>query len=124
MIGWLAGAAVGVSLLVAGGAKLRDPAWPSQARGLGAPAVVIPVLPWVELVLGALLVVHVALPWTAWAAVALLVLFTVLVVARLVQGRRVPCACFGRLSAAPIGPGTIVRNAVLVALAVLAAVAA
>ncbi len=122
MIVWLAGAAVGVAFLVAGATKRRDPAWPAQARGLGAPVAAIPVVPWVELVLGALLVAHVALPWTAWAAAALLVAFTALVVTRLVQGRRVPCACFGRLSAAPIGPVTVARNVVLLALAVLAAV--
>ncbi|MDP9388675.1 MAG: DoxX family membrane protein, partial [Actinomycetota bacterium] len=55
--------AVGVVLLVAGAAKLRQPAWPATARAFGAPPWLVPALPWVEVVLGALLVAGVGLPW-------------------------------------------------------------
>jgi hypothetical protein len=59
----------------------------------------------------------------AWIAAALIGGFTVLIGVRLAQGRRPPCACFGRMSTRPIGPGTLVRNIVLLALAVVAATA-
>ena len=58
--------------------------------------------------------------WTAQAA-AMLVVFTVVLVVRLAEGRRVPCACFGARSARPIGVGSVVRNLVLIALALVAA---
>jgi hypothetical protein len=41
-------------------------------------------------------------------------------VRHLVAGRRPECACFGAWSAKPIGVGHVVRNGVLLALAVLA----
>ncbi len=57
----------------------------------------------------------------AWCAVALLGAFTVLLVVKLARGERPPCACFGSWTAAPIGPANVVRNLVLVAVAVAAA---
>jgi hypothetical protein len=57
----------------------------------------------------------------AWAAAAVLVAFTALLVGKLAQGERPPCACFGSFTAAPIGPSNVVRNLVLIALAVAAA---
>ncbi len=56
-------------------------------------------------------------------ALAILVVFSALLVLRLAQGRRPPCACFGSWSAKPLGWQHLVRNAVLIALAVVAAVA-
>jgi hypothetical protein len=41
----------------------------------------------------------------------------------LLDGRHPPCACFGALSRRPIGWGSVVRNLVLLALAVTAALA-
>jgi hypothetical protein len=55
----------------------------------------------------------------AWAAIALLVLFSLAAVTNLVRGRRPECHCFGQLHSAPIGPGLLVRNAVLIGLAVV-----
>jgi hypothetical protein len=52
----------------------------------------------------------------------LLVVFSVLLVRRLAEGRRPPCACFGGFSTRPIGPWSVVRNAVLVGLAIIAIV--
>ena len=64
---------LGAAFLVAGGSKIAaGPQWPVQAAGLGAPRIVVPVLPWVELVIGALLVVQVARPVPAVAALAML----------------------------------------------------
>lgn len=113
----LARIAVGVVLLAAGALKGGSPTWVHEAGALGAPRPVAVVLPWVEVVLGALLVADVGGRATSLAALVLLGGFTVLVAAQVARGRRVPCACFGQLSRRPIGPGTVVRNVVLVALA-------
>jgi uncharacterized membrane protein YphA (DoxX/SURF4 family) len=120
-VGTIAAIAVGIVLLVSGAAKLFSPSWPVQAAELGAPRWSVPIVPWVEVALGSLLAAGVALPFVAWVTAGLLGAFTVLVGVRLAQGRRPPCACFGRLSRRPLGPGTLVRNGVLIALAVIAA---
>ena len=114
----LASIALGVAFLVAGGSKLAaGPAWPAQASALGAPAVVVPVLPWVELAVGAVLVLQLGRPFAAIAAIVLLVAFTGLIALRLSQGRRPACACFGAWSAKPIGASHLLRNAALLVLA-------
>ena len=118
----VAGVVLGAVLLLSGAAKLAaGPRWAAQAATLGAPAVAVPVLPWVEVGLGALLITGVWRPVVALAAAALLGAFTMLLVVRLVQGRRPPCACFGAWSTRPIGVGAVARNVVLIALALLAA---
>ena len=112
---------VGIAFVVAGGSKIAaGQSWPSQARGLGAPAWTIPLVPWIEIAVGALLIVQIAAPWPALAALVLLLVFTALIVNALAHGRRPPCACFGAWSAKPIGPGHLARNAVLIALTILA----
>lgn len=109
-------------LLVAGVSKLaRSAEWRSQAAGLGVPNVLAGVVPYVEITLGALLLVQVQRHVMAWFAVAVFSAFTVLLVARLAQGQRPPCACFGSLSSKPIGLGHVARNAVFIVVAVLAA---
>lgn len=123
-IGTVAAVAVAAVLLVAGVSKLAQPAqWRSQASGLGVRAVVAAAVPFVELTLGALLLVQWQRAVVAWGAVALFVAFTALLVLRLAQGLRPPCACFGSLSSKPIGPGHVVRNAAFIALAMVAALA-
>jgi uncharacterized membrane protein YphA (DoxX/SURF4 family) len=120
----VAGVVLGAVLLLSGAAKLAaGPQWAAQAAALGSPAVAVPVLPWVEIGLGALLVTGVWRPVVAMAAAVLLGAFTVLLVLRLVQGRRPPCACFGPWSTRPVGFGSVARNVVLIALALLAATA-
>lgn len=121
IVALVASVLVGLMFVLAGASKLAlGPAWPQQARGFGAPGWVVPAVPWVELVLGATLVVQIAQPWPAVGAVAIMLLFTGLIVRHLVAGRRPECACFGAWSAKPIGVGHVVRNGVLLALAVLA----
>lgn len=100
-MGVVASLLVGLAFVVAGGSKISaGPQWPEQARGLGAPRVVIPVLPYVELVIGALLIVGLARPIAAIAALVLLVAFTVLIVRLLALGgdRRVRASGPGRPS--------------------------
>jgi len=112
---------VGLAFLVAGGSKLAaGPSWPAQAAALGAPSLVIPAVPWVELVIGAALVLQVGRPAAALGAIVLLVVFSGLIVLRLSQGRRPPCACFGAWSATPIGASHLLRNGALLVLAVAA----
>jgi hypothetical protein len=79
-------------------------------------------VPWIEVGLGALLVVQWSRPLVAALAAALLLVFSALLVVRLAQGRRPPCACFGGFSTRPIGPWSVVRNVALVGLAVSAMV--
>jgi uncharacterized membrane protein YphA (DoxX/SURF4 family) len=115
---------LGMVFLVSGGSKIAaGPAWPVQARGLGAPTFVVPLLPWVEIVLGAVLVMQLAPVPAAVTALVVLSAFTGLIVRRLSQGRHPPCACFGAWSAKPLGVGHVARNAGFMALGVAALVA-
>lgn len=113
--------AVGVVLLVAGVAKLCQPAWPAAAAAFGAPGWLVPVLPWAEVILGALLVAGIGLPWTALLAAGLLTAFAVAVGLRVHGGEAVPCGCFGETSPQPVGRDTVLRNVLLVILALMAA---
>ena len=95
--------------------------WRTQSADLGVPRVVATFVPVIELVVGALLTAQVERRVVALVAAALLVGFTILLVLRLAQGRRPPCACFGALTTKPIGWRNLVRNGVLLALAAFVA---
>lgn len=97
--------------------------WQVQSADLGVPRVVAMVVPFAEAVVGALLVTQLARRAVAIVAAAMLVAFTILLVVRLGQGRRPPCACFGALTPTPIGWSNVVRNAVFLGLAVVIAIA-
>jgi uncharacterized membrane protein YphA (DoxX/SURF4 family) len=121
-MGVVAAVAVACVLLVAAVSKLARPAeWRAQSAGLGVPGALALFVPFVELSLGAMLLVQLQRHVVAWFAVALFVAFTALLGLRLSQGRRPPCACFGSISSKPIGPANLARNAVFIALALLAA---
>lgn len=123
MIGQLAAVVVGAVFVVSGVTKLARPRqWRAQAGELVTPTRLLDAVPVVEVVLGALLAVQLQRAVLGWIAVGVLVVFTALISTRLAQGRRPPCACFGTFSASPIGWGHLVRNAALIALAVIAAV--
>jgi uncharacterized membrane protein YphA (DoxX/SURF4 family) len=116
---------LGLVFLVAGASKVAiRHEWPAQAARLGAPVLVVPIVPWWEIVVGALLVVGLGAPWPAAVAAATLVLFTVLLVGVLRRGEHPPCACFGGFSARPLGWGQVARNGGFLALAVVAVAAA
>jgi uncharacterized membrane protein YphA (DoxX/SURF4 family) len=121
VIGWLCGAVVGVALGTAGIFKLFSPQWLVQASMLGVTPAIARLVPWVEVGLGACLVADLGRRVVALLAVALLAAFTSLLAWRIAQGIRPPCACFGRLSTRPVGPATLARNALLIALAIVAA---
>lgn len=124
MIAGIAAVVLGAVFLVAGATKIAAvAAWRRQAADLGAPEWIARVLPGVEIALGALLVSQLARRAIAVAAAAVLIAFSALLVTRLRQGRRPPCACFGSLSAKPIGWSHVARNGVFVAIAAVAAFA-
>jgi uncharacterized membrane protein YphA (DoxX/SURF4 family) len=121
--GWLAGAVLGLVLLVSGIAKRVDRRWTAAASALGAPSWAVAPLPWVEIGLGALLVSGLVRPLAAALAAVLLVLFSVLLAVNLARGRRPPCGCFGSRSREPISGWSLVRNLGLLALAAIACLA-
>lgn len=109
-------------LLVAGVLKLARPAeWYSDAAGMGVPKAVATPVPYLEVVVGALLLVQLQRSLFSWAAVALFAAFTLLLMVRLAQGKRPHCACFGSLSASPIGARHVARNVAFIALAACSA---
>jgi uncharacterized membrane protein YphA (DoxX/SURF4 family) len=118
----IAAFALGAVFVVSGISKLSAPErWRAEAAGMVSLPGVPAVLPMVEVGLGALLVAGWQRRIVALSAGALVVAFTVLLVVRIRQGRRPPCACFGTLSTKPIGWGHVARNVVFMALAVIAA---
>lgn len=121
MVALLVSTVLGAAFVLAGASKLAAGAgWPAAARDLGAPSAVVPFVPWVELAVGAAVVVRVGEPVPELAAVALLVVFSALIALRLSRGEHPVCACFGTWSARPLGPGHLLRNAALLAVAVVA----
>lgn len=110
-------------------AKLADRGGTRQAVGdFGVPVRWVPVVAWGLMAVEGLVAVGALVPWTAaGAAVVALVLLAVFsgVMVRLMRtGRRPACSCFGAASATPIGPRSLIRNAVLSLLAVVALVGA
>ena len=121
VLGAIAAVGLGAVFVVAGAAKLAlGAAWPAQARAMGAPMPIATVVPGVELVVGAALIARIVMPVPALAAIVLLVAFSILIARQLVDGRHPPCACFGAWSHRPLSGAHLARNAVLVAVAVVA----
>lgn len=120
-----AGVIVAAVLLVSAAAKLRDrAATGSGLVAMGVPRVVAPtaatLLPVAEAGIAAGLLFPPARVPAAFAAIVLTALFTGAVAGNLVTGRRPPCACFGAASRRPLSGLTLVRNAVLMSLAIIA----
>ena len=107
-------------MIVAGAAKVAArQSWPVQAKEMGAPGWVIPILPWLELAIGAALIVGTRdiQRLGAVAAAGLLTVFSVQIARMLRRGERPVCACFGSWSARPLGPRHLARNLGLVLIA-------
>lgn len=112
---------------VAGLAKLRDrEGTRGSLAGFGAPAGLAGpgavVLPLAELAVAGALLITPSARVGALGALALLAVFAVAIAVNLARGRTPDCNCFGALHSEPVGAGTLVRNAVLAALAVLVVV--
>ncbi|MEO8363094.1 MAG: MauE/DoxX family redox-associated membrane protein [Ilumatobacteraceae bacterium] len=120
-IAWTCSALVGAVFVFAGVSKLTiGKQWPIQATNLGAPHILIPFIPWVEIVVGVGLIGRILSAVANIAALVLLLSFTALIVEQLRRGLRPPCACFGGRSRRPIGWSNVTRNMVLVALVLVA----
>jgi hypothetical protein len=77
-------------------------------------------LPLTEAFLAGVLLPGATAPWAGLASLLLLCVFTIAVARLLRRGQRPSCSCLGAMSEEPIGLATIVRNAVLMALAAAA----
>lgn len=80
-------------------------------------------IPWAEIIIGTLLILGL---WTRAAAACLtglLIAFTIGIISVISRGKAVDCGCFGQLKLfcgnADIGPCHIIRNAVMLAVALL-----
>ncbi|WP_454194479.1 TlpA family protein disulfide reductase [Nocardia sp. Marseille-Q1738] len=109
--------------------KLADRSAARQAMGdFGVPLRWVPAVAWGLPIAEAMIAIGVVLPWVsgaaAVAALLLLGVFTVVIGRLLRRGERPSCSCFGTASAVPIGPKTLVRNGVLLALAAAVGVGA
>ena len=121
----VASVALGLVFVAAGVLKLVEgPAWLKQAADMEVSRSVAVVVPYVEIVVGVLLVAQLFRPWPAVVAVGMLVVFTVVIVRRIRDGSRPPCACFGSKSKRPLGAYHVVRNLAFLALALIAVAAA
>lgn len=81
-------------------------------------------LPLIEIVLGLMLIFRLATAVAGAASLILLVVFTASLGRVLASGQRPPCLCFGSSRARPVSWRSMVRNVVLIALAVTTVVAA
>jgi uncharacterized membrane protein YphA (DoxX/SURF4 family) len=117
----IAAVLVGVVFLTSAVTKFASPiVWRTQAADLGVPRSVVVALPIVEAGLGALLVVQWQRRICAGVALGLLLAFTAMLVVRISQGRRPPCACFGSFSAKPISWMHVARNVGFIVVAAVA----
>ncbi|MCL6481694.1 MAG: DoxX family protein [Firmicutes bacterium] len=113
---------LGLVLVYAAGTKLAQP-WERFALSVDSyrllpewgVIVVARTLPWLELLLGLLLLLGWRLRYVAPLVTALLAGFWVAMLWAYLQGLDIDCGCFGVGQA--VGPATLVRDALLVALA-------
>ena len=119
-LGYAAAVALAAIFAIAAVAKLRDvSATESDFAGLGIPraSFFARFVPIAELSIVALLLI--VPPAGAIAALVSLAFFTTFLIGRLRAGVRAPCACFGSSRAQPISVRDVIRNLLLMALAVV-----
>jgi uncharacterized membrane protein YphA (DoxX/SURF4 family) len=108
-------------LLDKSGTEASMARYPFLPRGAGK--LIANYFPFVELLVGVLLVLGLFTRLASVAAIALFVLFTTLIVYDLTRGSNASCHCFGRLSDEKLTPMAVIRNAALMGLALLVALA-
>ena len=119
-VGYAAAVALAAIFAIAAVAKLRDvSATERDFAGLGVPraSFFARFVPIAELSILALLLI--VPPAGAIAALVSLAFFTTFLIGRLRAGVRAPCACFGSSRAQPISVRDVIRNLLLMALAVV-----
>ena len=115
-----------VVFVIAGILKLSDlPGSRKAMKDFGIPVTLSghlgTLLPLIELLIGLTLIPHTTAWWSAVAALFLICAFITAVSVNLALDRRPQCHCFGQLHSTPIGWTTLMRNAVLLALAAIVA---
>ncbi|MET9026005.1 MauE/DoxX family redox-associated membrane protein [Nocardia sp. NPDC004168] len=126
---WVSRLGLTVVFALSAWGKLTDRGAARQAvSDFGVPLRWVPAVAWGLPIAEAMIAVGVLFPWVcgpaALAALLLLGVFTVAITRLLRRGEHPSCSCFGAASAAPIGPRTLVRNALLAALAVVVGIGA
>lgn len=119
-VGYAAAVALAAIFAIAAVAKLRDlSATERDFVGLGLPraSFFARFVPLAELSIVALLLI--VPPAGAIAALVSLAFFTTFLIGRLRAGVRAPCACFGSSRAQPISVRDVVRNLLLMGLAIV-----
>lgn len=90
----------------------------------GIPIRLVPTVAWALPVAEVVVAAGLLVPWAAPGAAALgtllLLTFTAAILRLLRAGKHPSCSCFGAVSATPIGRGTVVRNGLLLGIALLA----
>ena len=94
--------------------------WTFQARAIGAPDPFVVLVPLAEIALAVLLVGGWWFDQTIAASLILLVSFTILLLVRLRDPKRLPCSCFGATSQRPMSWLDVARNAILMAVLIAA----
>jgi uncharacterized membrane protein YphA (DoxX/SURF4 family) len=120
---------IGAVIVYAAYAKLRGP-WLQFAVSLNAYGIlperalepVARLLPWGELALGIAILSGIWLRWFALIASLMLGFFFALMVRSYAAGLKIDCGCFGPGEA--LGPKTLLRDGVLVALSLAVTIAA
>jgi uncharacterized membrane protein YphA (DoxX/SURF4 family) len=118
---------VGGVFIVSGIAKWVDKAGTEASMSryrflpVGSGRLIANVFPMLELLVGLMLVLGLFTSAAALGAIALFAVFTGLIVYDLARGQNQSCHCFGRLSDERLTPMAVVRNLVLMALAMLVA---
>ena len=119
-VGYAAAVALAAIFAIAAVAKFRDiAATERDFAGLGIPraSFFARFVPLAELSIVALLLI--VPPSGALAALVTLAFFTTFLIGRLRAGVRAPCACFGSSRAQPISALDVIRNLLLMGLAVV-----
>ena len=118
-IGYASAVVLAAVFALAAVSKLRDldaTADGFETLGLPSPTVFAAIIPLAELAIVALLLIIPAAG--AIAALVTLAFFTTFLVGRLRAGVRAPCACFGSSRALPLSGADVLRNLLLIVLAV------
>jgi uncharacterized membrane protein YphA (DoxX/SURF4 family) len=122
----LAGIVIGAVFVVAGLAKIGDPAtFAAQVHNFRLTPIVLEnlvavILPWVELVAGTALIVGMRRRAAACICAALMILFTVAVAQAAARGLDFECGCFGKAGSSTVGLKKLVENGVLCGVALIA----
>ena len=128
MVTRISGVVIGVVFIVAGLAKVGDPAtFASQVHNfrmtpIWSENLIAVCLPWIEIVAGIAIVLNVRRRAGALLTSGLMIFFTLAVLQALIRGLDIDCGCFGTADATRVGFVKLFENVGLTLLALLATV--